>query len=435
MAWKALQLIKFEHADSEISRLSLIEEVWEMISHKPSGLLGGYSDDGTVVSEGSDFPPVRQRMLNPWFTSLWTLQEVVLRPDMWLCAKDFSLATCDGVTPLPLSGVVAIWQLFRIYGDLVEQLDNLVSSREAEISHVAFAEVSSWAFLSGLEGLLSLDRVTILNLGDRRQCSGRRAEAIMSAMGTTKWYKEALKEIASTDIAEFQARLEQGLVLGKYPAEFVQELCESVPGTEFFNTVLKVSRGSVPPGSMLPFGTSTVNYVSMPRDELTIYLGTHRSVLTWSVLPTGRVHIENACVVASSSASISLRGIRCQLIFGDPDSNLPRSHDVPGWPDRPDFNAPMEHYVEASREWLQQADLADDSRNPDLGAWMQSQAHETYLVLVSSYVLPYQKLMASGVVLQRLTPGSLVKTGHFVTTRGQDWIDTTKVDQVGWIVD
>jgi hypothetical protein len=34
--------------------------------------------------------------LLPWFSSLWTLQEVCLRPDMWICNKSLELLTVKG---------------------------------------------------------------------------------------------------------------------------------------------------------------------------------------------------------------------------------------------------------------------------------------------------------------------------------------------------
>ena len=37
-----------------------------------------------------------------WFTSLWTLQEVCLRPDMLLCSKDWDVLTVGGDEPVPI---------------------------------------------------------------------------------------------------------------------------------------------------------------------------------------------------------------------------------------------------------------------------------------------------------------------------------------------
>lgn len=438
MGWQALNLFQPPNEDSEPRLESVLERMWELISDKPSGLLGGYNRNGLpATTKSGAIRPLLRGSLNPWFTSLWTLQEVALRPDMWLCAKDFSFATSDGVTPLPLSGVVTISRLFQDHKVLREGLSEYINSRGAGRSHAAFDEVIGWVFQTGLDGLLNLDRVTILNLGDRRQCSGRRAEAIMSAMGVTRWYEKALNETMPAQIAEFPQRLEKHLVLGKYPAEFVRELSESVPGSEFFNTVLKVTDDpNRTQGSMLPFGVNTIHYALMrPRSSP---LSTHHSLSTWSVLSTGQVHIQQACAVASSSDKMSLQGIRCLLMFGDTTNNVGddvvfeslRSIDWPA------FRSLDQHSSTEDFElWTRKIELAVDNLGQDLGGWMESQKHDTYLVLVASYKSMFHELSASGVVLQRLTPVSLVKTGHFFTSKGQGWIDTSKVHQVDWIVD
>lgn len=438
MGWQVLHLLQPPNEDSEPRLESVSERMWELMSDKPSGLLSGYNRDGlTATTKNGGIRPLVHGTLNPWFTSLWTLQEVALRPDMWLCAKDFSFATSDGVTPLPLSGIVTIVRLFQDHKVLREGLPEYINSRGAGRSHAAINEVIDWAFLTGLDGLLNLDRVTILNLGDRRQCSGRRAEAIMSAMGVTRWYEKALNETMPAQIAEFSARLEEDLVLGKYPAEFVRELSESVPGSEFFNTVLKITHDpNRTQGSMLPFGVNTVNYMLMrPRPSP---LRTHHSLSTWAVLPTGQVHIQQACVVASSSEKTSLQGIRCLMMFGDTTKNVDDDvvyeslHGI----DWPGLRGLHQHSSTEDFElWTRKIELAVDNLGQDLGGWMESQKHDTYLALVSSYMSMFHELSVSGVVLQRLTPGSLVKTGHFFTSKGQGWIDTSKVDQVDWIVD
>lgn len=442
MAFQVLHLLQPRSEGPDARLEAVMEQMWQLVSNKASGLLGAYNRDLLPATTASgDVRSLLQGTLNPWFTSLWTLQEVVLRPDMWLCAKDFSFATCDGVTPLPLSGVVTILRLFQNHKVLREGLQEYINSRGAGRSHAAFNEVITWAHMSGLDGLLNLDRVAVLNLGDRRQCSGRRAEAIMSAIGVTRWYEEALNESDPDHMAEFQERLERDLVLGKYPKEFVHELSQSVPGSEFFNTVLKVTYnldGSRPltRGTMLPFSINVVDYM-LERPKL-ISLGTHHSVSTWSVLPTGQVHMQQACIVASSSDKTSLHGIRCLMTFCEVTRNV-EDEVVFEHLDRidlPNFRRVISTgSAEDVESWVEKLEHAGDNLGQDLGAWMENQTHETYLVLVSSYMGMDHELEASGVILQRTTSGSLEKTGHFFTSRGQGWIDTSKIDQVGWLVD
>ena len=51
----------------------------------------------------------------------------------------------------------------------------------------------------------------ILRFGDMRECSGRRAEAIMSALGATKWYAQDRTDLGS---ALGLGQLEKDLVFG-----------------------------------------------------------------------------------------------------------------------------------------------------------------------------------------------------------------------------
>ncbi|MCJ1387455.1 hypothetical protein MMC18_000298 [Xylographa bjoerkii] len=44
-----------------------------------------------------------------WFTSLWTLQEVCLRPDMLLCDKDWRLLSLSSGFNIPIDHIVALW--------------------------------------------------------------------------------------------------------------------------------------------------------------------------------------------------------------------------------------------------------------------------------------------------------------------------------------
>src|SRR5277367_2713645 len=45
-----------------------------------------------------------------WFSFLWTLQEICLRPDMWLCNADWTLLQVGNGIPVAFNSVVAITQ-------------------------------------------------------------------------------------------------------------------------------------------------------------------------------------------------------------------------------------------------------------------------------------------------------------------------------------
>lgn len=45
-----------------------------------------------------------------WFSSLWTLQEICLRPDMWLVNRDWELLTVGNGVPVSFDTLVALTQ-------------------------------------------------------------------------------------------------------------------------------------------------------------------------------------------------------------------------------------------------------------------------------------------------------------------------------------
>lgn len=51
--------------------------------------------------------------INFWFTSLWTLQELCLRPDMWLATSDWTFLCLERNTRIPLNGALCILQKYE----------------------------------------------------------------------------------------------------------------------------------------------------------------------------------------------------------------------------------------------------------------------------------------------------------------------------------
>ncbi|KAF1985872.1 hypothetical protein K402DRAFT_394472 [Aulographum hederae CBS 113979] len=218
--WMLLQIYPLpETSTKKARRKSLIENAGDKISNEEFYRLSR--------NEGSfrkfSYP-------NVWFTSLWTLQELCLRPDMWICDFSWRRLSFKNGTPLPFNGLMAIyqeWEQLRLSADPALVEDNHPMSGGAATT--ALAELTDLARSTGLDRLLNMDRVDILALGDRRTCTGRRAEAIMSVIGATKWYSGA-----------DQSRREQNLVLGKYPLDFVQEVQSLIPRA-FFGAIMKNS--------------------------------------------------------------------------------------------------------------------------------------------------------------------------------------------------
>lgn len=104
--------------------------------------------------------------------------------------------------------------------------------------------------------ILTIDRVGIIQVDDCRYCDGRRAEAIVSALGVTDRYTNgvASSEYPAADPKTF----ERQLVIGKYPLPFFRELAAKMPEV-FFGTFLKefvveqMRHHHAYHGSLLPF--------------------------------------------------------------------------------------------------------------------------------------------------------------------------------------
>lgn len=55
-----------------------------------------------------------QENVHEWFTSLWTLQEVCMRPDMWICGKDWETLVLPIDTPTKPRGILSMDALFSL---------------------------------------------------------------------------------------------------------------------------------------------------------------------------------------------------------------------------------------------------------------------------------------------------------------------------------
>lgn len=307
--WICLSLIGFKSDTSEErNRQKMLGDRWQELADDTTGLLT-HSVDG------------KQLVANNWSTSLWTLQEVCLRPDMWICARDFTYLSLEEGVSLTVSGLVSLFNAFHD-STSTPQLYQALGSQIYR--YPAVWELQCWLTLSGLDKLTDMSRLDVLALGDRRKCTERRAEATMSAMGVCKWY---------TAVLSGSERRETDLILGKYPLAYVRETCVHNPG-EFFGGYLKDSispiqlttqdqlppqdamvsapqvtpadlqvsiaatdAGIVSEGSLLPFSRDDCYYTKLSFSAGV--LATHPSVRGWTVNIDGSVFLPEACIISS----------------------------------------------------------------------------------------------------------------------------------------
>jgi hypothetical protein len=221
------------------------------------------------------FPGLEEKWkkMNPWFSSLWTLQEICIGPHMWICDKDWQLltATPSKHVKVELDALIVIGsQRFSAppesFSTVEEAMRTIQASSESEC--LALKSLAVLIESTGLSQLQNAHRSTILALGSRRQCRDRRAEAIMSAVGITEWYNKQFdsKAAAISSPSLMPSLSEHRTPVDDYPEAFVREAAQKI-GAVFYasspgddevlwwlsqgdSTTLSASQGL---GSMFPF--------------------------------------------------------------------------------------------------------------------------------------------------------------------------------------
>lgn len=123
-----------------------------------------------------------------WFTSLWTLQEAFLCPDMELYSRSWSRLTDDWGCAISLTTLV-------VFADQCVNGTGRDTTRKIEREKGwpgAAIEIEWLVSSSAMANVLTSDSpIAICPIAALRQCSGpsrSRAPAIMSAIGVTAWW-------------------------------------------------------------------------------------------------------------------------------------------------------------------------------------------------------------------------------------------------------
>lgn len=227
-----------------------------------------------------------------WFTSLWTLQEACLRPDMFICNKSWELLTLNRAVPVSFDAIIAISQLvITFHGHSIKEFP------------LGPRVLYGVLVLTGMSLLLGMSQQEVLALGNGRICTGSRAEAIMSVLGTTDWYENRLSQHGAS-------QQDEELVLMKYPLSFVKEVKEKV-GALFFNAhprepILKLMKkqelGSTEAwGTLLPFHEAVEGRPKYSSILDLLYTDEDPTVKCWTVESNGSITITKAAILASSN--------------------------------------------------------------------------------------------------------------------------------------
>lgn len=249
-----------------------------------------------------------------WFSSLWTLQEAMLCPDMILVGRDWTQLTDLMGTPVPFNTIFSvidtmegIWNKGIPYepysGESTNYARRLRSSSEFDPKQDrqwprAAGQLADLALLTRMDYLFSTSSpTTLLFAANLRQCTGSRAPAIMSALGVTEWYNTPGKQ-------------DNKLVLGCYPLAFVREAASKL-GASFYTSISWRQKLPKPDhiydlefyGSMMPFSAQVgwlARIVGVPA-HIELACEDHPSVALWKIDINGSVRIKRAGIFASST--------------------------------------------------------------------------------------------------------------------------------------
>ncbi|KAL4904138.1 hypothetical protein BDW74DRAFT_168572 [Aspergillus multicolor] len=305
VAWLGLTALDYDRLD-----FTIYEKLWNIQKAlNVTAILAGRPCElditkESLASDKETQEPILSSSFTPpsWFTSLWTLQEVTIRPDMILLDKH--------------------WRPLTLGDELIITFDN--------ISCLVTAAGVLNSPPEGVETLKSLWHEYVHNLGPR-------APAIMPAVGATQWFH-------GCTIQQFQTRKEASkLVLGRYPLAFVEEV-RKLCGASFFTCSCVIAtmvyhenqkREQMPnyplKGTMLPFmpipGMLIGGLIEPPIFDSS--LTDHSSIKDWRIQQDGSVLIHSVGLVASNVSELHVPcQLKCNITSNDPEDPTRRSARV-----------------------------------------------------------------------------------------------------------
>ncbi|KAL2817029.1 hypothetical protein BDW59DRAFT_152949 [Aspergillus cavernicola] len=348
-------------------------------------------------------------VMNGWFSSLWTLQELCLRPDMILLDRQWRPFVIH-TTPVRLDDLAALMSACE--GNRGHAPTHLPFSNSTEALH-------DLLHYSGLIAIRDAGRVDILSMGNQRTCTDNRAEAIMSALGVTDWYSNSSKSTANDDqnTQSDSTSQQQHVPNDRYPLPFIREAALKI-GPEFYaaafsnhEIILFLINALTPPmmdssprsiGTLLPFGnTTTFARRVLPKGG--VIGGPHPSIRTWTIQDDLSVEICQAAVI-SYTGQVRPEA-RAEKIIGI-------------------LCAPsLENYIPLHVEVQERVDLDH---------WVDNFYPQSRNFAVC---LSYRSTAVEGVLLKETVTGDLVKVGLF-WVNGFDFTGggTPEIYQLDWRV-
>jgi hypothetical protein len=306
--WLSLAYLRFHERQTNID--DVFATAIESQAIQTSGLARPLRDNivrpETLLLPGKELNMEGGREPDGWFTSLWTLQEACLRPDMFVCDLHWNLLSVGQGTsrvPITLDNFVALFNLGWEGRDGKEPVDVPLSVKE----------VAGILMRTAMHKLLDLSAIDILTLGNQRYCKDpNRAKAVMSALGVVDWYK---KDPLAYDAATPTTRPKFILTSG-YPLEFVEAVkakfgslifaASDISPIDLSNYRMDWRRrlkSTSLTATMLPFGSRPLQQRYLLMNSFGIE--DEPCVKDWVVNQDGSVSIKKASILASCPSTNS----------------------------------------------------------------------------------------------------------------------------------
>lgn len=281
----ALGYMAIEYHNNCTSDDTELKPLYEMVLETTAGFAADRC--GLLLGNLDD----EEKEIIGWFSSLWTLQEALMRPDILLLNRDWEPLTVWHVT-ITLDTIASLILCrhinFKSDWQATQQLE-LVRERDQRLP-IGAREVYELFSRTGMVQIAIPSQLSALILGGRRICKHSRSQAIMSVVGATKWF-------SNNNFRQFShPESEDEMIFGLYEPEFINEVCRLVGGSFFMcrnegTTVSnpggttrndRVRTISLISGSILPFSPGSAGrFCHIPSKERGFV--DHPSVAGWRI--------------------------------------------------------------------------------------------------------------------------------------------------------
>lgn len=316
----------------------------------------------------------REKNVGSWFSSLWTLQEAAMRPDMHLYSRHWQRLEDRQSVPITLEALVIITDRGTSF-DIIQHpkpetpfsqhLEYLIEVTKPSRSPapmprgpLSLSTFGRYSNSNGLSVCIEMrDPAALFACSTGRACTSSRAPGIMSALEVTDWYKKRVTRNGGREGED------NTLVLGVFPIDFIREAFSKY-GVRFLQGMsarvswlslhdIAANGTSVPRpqarGSALPFSSLQQHEYAYsagqvgsrhftPSADILLDPTPHAAVWWWDFLRDGSMVMPKAGILGSSVpttgkeseekqslgsqvVSCGLRWSRMVLSDGDGDGN------------------------------------------------------------------------------------------------------------------